>query len=653
MKRKAAKLISLILTAALIFSCQIFTAFAEELEDPKNPSLISSSEDTITLKAEDNFEYAIQVTKDDGTLDWQWAEPEQYDTEEQNVTFTELTPDTEYTFAQRVKDTDTIEEAHIQTYKTAAAQPPETEPETQSETTPPETEPETQPETTPPETEPETQPETTPPETEPETQPETTPPETEPETIKAQTPDAPKAVQITDTQITAAPADGADDTMSYEYRLNGGQYQDSPEFKGLTPGTEYKIYIRVKAGTYDGKDYEASDDSAPLAATTKLSAAAATEVTFKTDVKDMEVGIYNGSDITWQKSNTFSNLTAGSTYTFVFRISFNDTLQMPSEMTDSIQVTTLLSAAPAPDAPVLESRTETSLKVKTVKGLEYALMTGDSIGTWQTGAEFTQLKPNTSYQIVARKIYDPETALESLVSKPLTAKTVITFDGSLVSGIEAGKTYEAGTSFKITASGNGMDNKEPAEGDTRYKPTGWHWGGSEAGVWANGANTTAFTLVDAGSYTLYVTFGLETYSDGKWQSTDTERTIETSFNIKAKEFTIKATATKGGKISPSGTLTVLQAKNYTFKMTPDKEYALHKLYIDGKEVKFNKDLSYTFEKIDGNHTIHAVFEKQAVLDAPKTGDNPIIVTLITSIAGISLIAVIVIAFLLIKKRIKK
>ena len=243
MKRKAAKLISLILTAALIFSCQIFTAFAEELEDPKNPSLISSSEDTITLKAEDNFEYAIQVTKDDGTLDWQWAEPEQYDTEEQNVTFTELTPDTEYTFAQRVKDTDTIEEAHIQTYKTAAAQPPETEPETQSETTPPETEPETQPETT--------------------------PPETEPETIKAQTPDAPKAVQITDTQITAAPADGADDTMSYEYRLNGGQYQDSPEFKGLTPGTEYKIYIRVKAGTYDGKDYEASDDSAPLAATTK------------------------------------------------------------------------------------------------------------------------------------------------------------------------------------------------------------------------------------------------------------------------------------------------------------------------------------------------------------------------------------------------
>ena len=188
MKRKAAKLISLILTAALIFSCQIFTAFAEELEDPKNPSLISSSEDTITLKAEDNFEYAIQVTKDDGTLDWQWAAPEQYDTEEQSVTFTELTPDTEYTFAQRVKDTDTIEEAHIQTYKTAAAQPPETEPETQSETTPPETEPETQPETTPPETEPETQPETTPPETEPETQPETTPPETEPETQPETTP---------------------------------------------------------------------------------------------------------------------------------------------------------------------------------------------------------------------------------------------------------------------------------------------------------------------------------------------------------------------------------------------------------------------------------------------------------------------------------
>ena len=620
MKRKALKLLSMILTAAMVLSCSILIAFAEEAPKPKVPELKTALADSISLITEDGFEYAIRAKDDAGTDIWKWADTDQYDAKNHTVTFKSLTADTEYTFARRAADAEDVADTDIQTYKTApapateeSAAPPaseETKPEETKpvETVPEETKPadtvpeETKPaDTVPEETKPadtvpeETKPaDTVPEETKPadtvpeETKPadtvpeETKPADTVPEETKpadkpekAPTPGKPVLVSVTDTEIVVSLASDADKAFGYEFTLDGKTFTAEPSFKDLKPDTDYEIKVRIKAGVYDGKEY------------------------------------------------------------------------MESDLSEALKVHTMKAAAPAPKSPVLESRTETSLKVKTEAGQEYALKGTDK---WQTSGEFNNLQANTAYEIVTRTIYDPDQAMESLVSEPLKVKTVIGFSWH-IGGVEDGKTYDAGTSFKADVSAAGLDNTSPTIGDTRYRPLRWNWGGDENGYFKDGIYNTEFRITDSGNYRLNVVFGLETFTEKGWISEGREETSSVSFKIVAKEFTIKATSTVGGKLSPTGTLTVLQAKNYTIKMIPDKDYKLAKLLVDGKEVNV-KDLKYTFENVNSNHTIHAVFEKAGKLDAPKTGDETPL-PLYIAIAAVSLLVIIGAAVFVVKRNAKK
>ncbi len=600
MKRKALKLLSMILTAAMVLSCSILIAFAEEAPKPKVPELKTALADSISLITEDGFEYAIRAKDDAGTDIWKWADTDQYDAKNHTVTFKSLTADTEYTFARRAADAEDVADTDIQTYKTApapateeSAAPPaseETKPEETKpvETVPEETKPadtvpeETKPaDTVPEETKPadtvpeETKPaDTVPEETKPaDTVPEETKPADKPE--KAPTPGKPVLVSVTDTEIVVSLASDADKAFGYEFTLDGKTFTAEPSFKDLKPDTDYEIKVRIKAGVYDGKEY------------------------------------------------------------------------MESDLSEALKVHTMKAAAPAPKSPVLESRTETSLKVKTEAGQEYALKGTDK---WQTSGEFNNLQANTAYEIVTRTIYDPDQAMESLVSEPLKVKTVIGFSWH-IGGVEDGKTYDAGTSFKADVSAAGLDNTSPTIGDTRYRPLRWNWGGDENGYFKDGIYNTEFRITDSGNYRLNVVFGLETFTEKGWISEGREETASVSFKIVAKEFTIKATSTVGGKLSPTGTLTVLQAKNYTIKMIPDKDYKLAKLLVDGKEVNV-KDLKYTFENVNSNHTIHAVFEKAGKLDAPKTGDETPL-PLYIAIAAVSLLVIIGAAVFVVKRNAKK
>lgn len=600
MKRKALKLLSMILTAAMVLSCSILIAFAEEAPKPKVPELKTALADSISLITEDGFEYAIRAKDDAGTDIWKWADTDQYDAKNHTVTFKSLTADTEYTFARRAADAEDVADTDIQTYKTApapateeSAAPPaseETKPEETKpvETVPEETKPadtvpeETKPaDTVPEETKPadtvpeETKPaDTVPKETKPaDTVPEETKPADKPE--KAPTPGKPVLVSVTDTEIVVSLASDADKAFGYEFTLDGKTFTAEPSFKDLKPDTDYEIKVRIKAGVYDGKEY------------------------------------------------------------------------MESDLSEALKVHTMKAAAPAPKSPVLESRTETSLKVKTEAGQEYALKGTDK---WQTSGEFNNLQANTAYEIVTRTIYDPDQAMESLVSEPLKVKTVIGFSWH-IGGVEDGKTYDAGTSFKADVSAAGLDNTSPTIGDTRYRPLRWNWGGDENGYFKDGIYNTEFRITDSGNYRLNVVFGLETFTEKGWISEGREETSSVSFKIVAKEFTIKATSTVGGKLSPTGTLTVLQAKNYTIKMIPDKDYKLAKLLVDGKEVNV-KDLKYTFENVNSNHTIHAVFEKAGKLDAPKTGDETPL-PLYIAIAAVSLLVIIGAAVFVVKRNAKK
>lgn len=88
--------------------------------------------------------------------------------------------------------------------------------------------------------------------------------------------------------------------------------------------------------------------------------------------------------------------------------------------------------------------------------------------------------------------------------------------------------------------------------------------------------------------------------------------------------TITATAGEGGSIDPAGAVTVAEGADETFTMTPDKGYEIAEVKVDGQAVDLQDILdkdgtaSYTFTKVDGDHTIEVTFK--AVAKDPGTGE---------------------------------
>ena len=71
------------------------------------------------------------------------------------------------------------------------------------------------------------------------------------------------------------------------------------------------------------------------------------------------------------------------------------------------------------------------------------------------------------------------------------------------------------------------------------------------------------------------------------------------------EYTIRATSTFGGSISPSGTTHVSTGAAQTYTITPGNCYAIADVKVDGKSI--GACSSYTFSNVTKNHTIEAVF----------------------------------------------
>ena len=77
------------------------------------------------------------------------------------------------------------------------------------------------------------------------------------------------------------------------------------------------------------------------------------------------------------------------------------------------------------------------------------------------------------------------------------------------------------------------------------------------------------------------------------------------YQTEAESFTIAASASDGGTISPAGSTTVLEGSSLTYTITANPGYTLAALTVDGATVGI--PLTYTFSSIDSDHTISAVF----------------------------------------------
>lgn len=156
------------------------------------------------------------------------------------------------------------------------------------------------------------------------------------EVLKSQAaPAAPVAKKVTSTSIEI------NSVSNCEYRINGGKWQASNVFTGLTPATAYKIEMRYKktttqyasdavaltvktlapAGTAVPSDLRLVDK------TEKTLTVEATATEYGADGKLLAIEYSIDGGKTWQSSGAFTGLKAASTYTVVARYIHDKTVQ--------------------------------------------------------------------------------------------------------------------------------------------------------------------------------------------------------------------------------------------------------------------------------------------------------------------------------------
>lgn len=75
------------------------------------------------------------------------------------------------------------------------------------------------------------------------------------------------------------------------------------------------------------------------------------------------------------------------------------------------------------------------------------------------------------------------------------------------------------------------------------------------------------------------------------------------------DYTILASAGVGGKISPSGAISIKGKQTVSFTITPDSGYKLKAVYVNGKSMNISKATKFQFSNIGANQTVVAEFEK--------------------------------------------
>lgn len=599
--------------------------YAAEETKKVNIETESKTENSITLKVEEGYEYAIQMVKEDKP-DWKWAEASQY-IEDQNthkivkVTFSGLEADREYVFGKREENKEG--EVLTETIKTEAAKTETPAPKTTESTT----------EATTKATEPAT--ESTEPaieSTEPTTEPATEstkesseskdevkiPEETEP-ALNGQKPTRAPAKNVPSAQ-EAAPPSGSKESESKESESKESESKESESKESESRKETEAPQLETAAAAPVKPEVESRTD---------------TEVCLKV-VEGQEYALLSdGKAGTWNDTGVFSNLKPDTEYSFVTRIKYDPSKAQESVMSEAAAVHTKISAAAAPATPGIVKRTETSISLAPLENGEYGISeTGENFA-WQGSPEFTELKAGTEYQFKTRIKYDPETAMESIASDSIMYQTLVPFEGSTVTGVAMDGSYVSGTKLTAAAVGNGMDNVNPVEGDSRWIPRTWNWGQKAFNSWKDNY-TIPFTLVEVGNYRLSVDFEREDYTGGAWKASGEVKTYTIPFKVTAApvtQYTITAASNGNGTINPQGNITAEQGKDYTFTFTPNNGYKVSRVYVDGYEVKaeYNK---YTFKAVNANHTISVTFEQARKIDSPRTGDNmkttPAIVLLIVS-----------------------
>jgi transglutaminase-like putative cysteine protease len=136
------------------------------------------------------------------------------------------------------------------------------------------------------------------------------------------------------------------------------------------------------------------------------------------------------------------------------------------------------------------------------------------------------------------------------------------------------------------------------------------WGRGPDSMDIVGDISWTFSSVPSGYPTAYQSLNVNWIEDTIALSfiKSTSEIYSESFSSKVtfvKAYTVNASASNGGSISPVGQTTVHSGEDLTFTITPDSEFYLSDVFVDG--VSKGQVSSYTFTNITADHTIAARF----------------------------------------------
>lgn len=308
-------------------------------------------------------------------------------------------------------------------------------------------------------------------------------------------------------------------------------------FTGPTTGKTYKIQGYI---TIDGTDHVASNTFE--LEVLKAQAAPATPVPLKVTSSSITVKAvanceYKLDDGEWVNTATFTTGVSPETkHTVYARYKYVAGQYYASEAS-SVTVTTLKAPKAKAAAPTLKDKTDNSIAVNAVEGVEYSINKG---ATWNKTGLFTNLKANTKYDIIARYTFDASVQDASPVSDIFSVVTnskkndIASKDDCKFEIISEGNIYaKRSFTFKVTGDAP-KDYGSVQYGDTRLIPSTYTVRMNGTKIKENAAladdskvniKTGIVTPTEKGKVEVEVTYITEYFDGSNWENANENKTV--------------------------------------------------------------------------------------------------------------------------------